>query len=360
MSHVLQFDDKMDITEKFQQLIVSKPFPTFENFKQTLKLFTELTGSQFTIKRRMRHKTNAPMRDAHIFRCVTYACICTFSTECEVFFHIESKGKCIRVTQFYMTHNHEIIYNPAFEEDDSTYDVQCDLTDHFEEMFPEKCFDTFDEFWNKLKEFQAKTGSIYIKHNACRWPASALDKAHLVYRVVKIECVHYGRHECKSNQPNIKMSCKIGCKSCIRVTSGTGRVVIGKFNMKHNHPVPIESAIQYPLNTLLADERKRNSEYHVQADVTTEFVETFASGRFSTYNDFLLRLEEFQQVTGFYYSKRNSDLWPPDAVNKQHLKYKFAVFDCVHYGYTHSNRRQRNTERRAGFWFVLSLYFQLN
>nr|VZI51417.1 unnamed protein product [Spirometra erinaceieuropaei] len=280
----------MDVTDKFQQIIVSKPFSTFENFQQTLKLFTELTGSQFTIKRRMRHKTNAPMRDAHIFRCVTYACICTFSTECEVFFHIESKGKCIRVTQFYMTHNHEVIYNPAFEEDDNRYDVQCDLTDQFEEMFPVKCFDTFDEFWNRLKEFQAKTGSIYIKHNACRWPATALDKAHLVYRVVKIECVHYGRHEYKSNQPNIKMSCKIGCKSCIRVTSGTGRVVIGKFNMKHNHPVPIESAIQYPLNTLLADERKRNSEYHVQADVTTEFVETFASG-----------------------SKRNSDLWPPDA-----------------------------------------------
>ncbi|VDN31914.1 unnamed protein product [Dibothriocephalus latus] len=61
-----------------------------------------------------------------------------------------------------MIHNHEVIYNPAFE-DDSNYDVQCDLTDQFEEMFPDKCFDTFDEFWNQLKTFQARSAEYHVQ-----------------------------------------------------------------------------------------------------------------------------------------------------------------------------------------------------
>lgn len=75
--------------------------------------------------------------------------------------------------------------------------------------------------------------------------------------------------------------------------------------MKHNHPVPIEEAIQYPQATHLSasdDSRKHFNrvtlflDYNVVYDVTTQFVEIFSSGRFPTYQEFLVRLEEFQRV----------------------------------------------------------------
>lgn len=77
--------------------------------------------------------------------------------------------------------------------------------------------------------------------------------------------------------------------------------------MKHNHPVPIEEAIQYPQATHLSanDESRKlssfistqnNLDYNVVYDVTTQFVEIFSSGRFHTYQDFLVRLEEFQKA----------------------------------------------------------------
>ncbi len=132
--------------------------------------------------------------------------------------------------------------------------------------------------------------------------------------------------------------------------------------MKHNHPVPIEEAIQYPQATHLSacdDSREFylilfftsfKLEYNVVYDVTTQFVEIFSSGRFPTYADFLVRLEEFQRETGCLYSKRRSNMWPAEAKDKEHLVYKFVIFDCVHFGFTRDNSRRRSTQRRAGFW----------
>lgn len=128
-----------------------------------------MTGNQFALKKKVRHRTGAPMREAHKFRYAFFKCICSFSTECEAFFNVASKGQTLRITQFYMVHNHAVVYNPAFKQhgvdgigcvpkvkllDDDGYDVRCDLTGQFEELFPVKSFNTFDEFLGKLHEFQ--------------------------------------------------------------------------------------------------------------------------------------------------------------------------------------------------------------
>ncbi|EUB62359.1 hypothetical protein EGR_02812 [Echinococcus granulosus] len=290
----------MDFNEEFQETVANSVFPTFDLLEDAIKRFTKITGNQFALKKKVRHRTGAPMREAHKFRYAFFKCICSFSTECEAFFNVASKGQTLRITQFYMVHNHAVVYNPAFKQhgvdDDDGYDVRCDLTGQFEELFPVKSFNTFDEFLGKLHEFQDATGCIFVKRNADRYPPEAIDKQHLVYKAVKMECVHYGHRQDSKKQThtNLRISCKIGCRCCIHVSTYKGRVTIGKYFMKHNHPVPIEEAIQYPQTTHLS--ANDDSHYNVVYDVTTQFVEIFSSGRFPTYQDFLVRLEEFQRV----------------------------------------------------------------
>ncbi|KAM7536315.1 hypothetical protein Aperf_G00000081806 [Anoplocephala perfoliata] len=344
----------MDFNLQFQDKVASRSFPTFEHLEDAIKDFTKVTGSQFALKKKVRHRNGAPMRETHKYRYAFFKCICFYSTECEAFFNVASRGQLLRVTQYYMVHNHAVVYNPAFKQhgfDDEGYDVRCDLTDEFERIFPEKSFDTFEEFLNKLQEFQESTGCIFVKRNADRYPPEAVDKQHLVYKAVKMECVHYGHRQDskKQSHTNLRISCKIGCRCCIHISTYKGRVSIGKYFMKHNHPVPIEEAIQYPQATHLS--ASDDSHYNVVYDVTTQFVEIFASGRFATYQEFLERLEDFQRETGCLYSKRMSNMWPAEMKDKEHLVYKFVIFDCVHFGYTRDNSRRRSTQRRAGFCF---------
>nr|CUU99320.1 hypothetical transcript [Hymenolepis microstoma] len=253
-----------------------------------------------------------------------------------------------------MVHNHAVVYNPAFKQYefdvDDGYDVRCDLTVQFEQLFPEKTFNTFQEFLDKLEQFQELTGCIFVKRNADRYPPEAVDKQHLVYKAVKMECVHYGHRQDSKKQSHANLSCKIGCRCCIHISTYKGRVTIGKYFMKHNHPVPIEEAIQYPQATHLSAAGEI-SQYNVVYDVTTQFVETFNSGRFATYQEFLEKLEQFQRESGCLYSKRMSNMWPAEMKDKEHLVYKFVIFDCVHFGYTRDNSRRRSTQRRAGFCF---------
>ncbi|KAL5106185.1 hypothetical protein TcWFU_004578 [Taenia crassiceps] len=123
------------------------------------------------------------------------------------------------------------------------------------------------------------------------------------------------------------------------------------YDVRCDLTVPIEEAIQYPQATHLSASDDSLIDYNVVYDVTTQFVEIFSSGRFPTYQDFLVRLEEFQRETGCLYSKRMSNMWPAEAKDKEHLVYKFVIFDCVHFGYTRDNSRRRSTQRRAGFCF---------
>uniref|UniRef100_A0A0X3NPQ7 FAR1 domain-containing protein n=1 Tax=Schistocephalus solidus TaxID=70667 RepID=A0A0X3NPQ7_SCHSO len=297
----------MDFTDSFQHSIAGKAFPTFDEFQKELEAFTEESGSQFILKKRLRHNLGHSMRDIHQYRYAHFVCAYAFSTDCEAFFTIASKSSCLRVVQFFMAHNHAVIYNPAFQQrdpnDEDGYEVRCDLSKEFESSFPVKHFSTYEEFEEQLKKFQTKTKSIYIKRNACRWPSDAPEKQHLVYRRLKIECVHYGqRKRNKPNKPNIKISCKLGCRSCFYITSSNGYITVINVNMKHNHPVPIEAALQYPQHTGRNSGEDNYSEYNVVFDGTTQFVEVFSSGRFPTFDDFASRLEEFQRVLCFSYS----------------------------------------------------------
>ncbi|BHF75124.1 zinc ion binding [Sparganum proliferum] len=176
-----------------------------------------------------------------------------------------------------MAHNHAVIYNPAFRQrdpnDEDGYEVRCDLSKEFESSFPVKHFGTYEEFEEQLKKFQTKTKSIYIKRNACRWPPDALEKQHLVYRRLKIECVHYGqRKRNKPNKPNIKFPTfddfasrleefqrETGCFYSRRSTvvwppdaygkehlkynfKNKGYVEILSYEMRHNHPPSLEAS----------------------------------------------------------------------------------------------------------------------
>lgn len=131
-----------------------------------------------------------------------------------------------------MVHNHAVVFNPAFKQhefdgmsfyllewvlDDDGYDVRCDLTVQFEQIFPEKVFDTFQEFLDKLEQFQEVrqtlasiftykiTGCIFVKRNADRYPPEAVDKQHLVYKAVKMECVHYGHRQDSKKQSHANL-----------------------------------------------------------------------------------------------------------------------------------------------------------
>uniref|UniRef100_A0A5K3FY66 FAR1 domain-containing protein n=1 Tax=Mesocestoides corti TaxID=53468 RepID=A0A5K3FY66_MESCO len=73
--------------------------------------------------------------------------------------------------------------------------------------------------------------------------------------------------------------------------------------------------------------------YNVVCDLTDDFRQFFRVDRYQTYNEFHDLLVAFQA--------RHTVRWPADAVDRQHLVYARAHFECVRYGWSESSATSR-------------------
>ena len=103
------------------------------------------------------------------------------------------------------------------------------------------------------------------------WPVEAKDKAHLVYKFVIFDCVHFGYTRDSSRRRSSHRRAgfwfvhfanlswfssfrgKVGCKSTMRISSIKGYVEIVTYEMRHNHPASQEASDEYhPQSWLLS------------------------------------------------------------------------------------------------------------
>ncbi|KAL5104696.1 hypothetical protein TcWFU_005651 [Taenia crassiceps] len=163
-----------------------------------------------------------------------------------------------------------------------------DLTDVFERLFTGKHFTSDAEFEQACEAFKKETG--------CRFA-----RRHVIYRQTPLEGL-----------PNLllkqgQFTCSVSyCDAFFAVGSKKSGVYVTRFNMHHIHgPMPEEI------------------------------------DRYRTYDEFHNLLIAFQNHTGSSYVKRHTVRWPADAIDRQHLVYARAHFECVRYGWSESNTTSR-------------------
>ncbi|VDK45917.1 unnamed protein product [Taenia asiatica] len=180
-----------------------------------------------------------------------------------------------------------------------------DLTDVFERLFTGKHFTSDAEFEQACEAFKKETG--------CRFA-----RRHVIYRQTPLEGL-----------PNLllkqgQFTCSVSyCDAFFAVGSKKSGVYVTRFNMHHIHgPMPEET-------------------YNVVCDLTDVFRQFFQVDRYRTYDEFHNLLIAFQNHTGSSYVKRHTVRWPADAIDRQHLVYARAHFECVRYGWSESNATSR-------------------
>ncbi|KAM7532723.1 hypothetical protein Aperf_G00000129911 [Anoplocephala perfoliata] len=180
-----------------------------------------------------------------------------------------------------------------------------DLTETFERLFTGKHFTSDAEFEQACEEFKKETG--------CRF-----SRRHVLCRQEPLE-----------GFPNLllkqgQFTCSVSyCNAFFAVGSKKSGVYVTRFNMHHIHgPMPEEV-------------------YNVVCDLTDTFRQYFPVNRYQTYDEFHNLLVAFQNHTGSSYVKRHTVRWPADAIERQHLVYARAHFECVRYGWSESNASSR-------------------
>ncbi|VDL62091.1 unnamed protein product [Hymenolepis diminuta] len=180
-----------------------------------------------------------------------------------------------------------------------------DLTETFERLFTGKHFTSDAEFERACEDFRKETGVRFARRHVL------------------------SRQEPLPNLPDLllkqgQFTCSVSyCNAFFAVGSKKCGVYVTRFNMHHIHgPMPEE-------------------EYNVVCDLTSVFRQYFPVDHYSTFEEFHNLLIAFQSHTGSSYVKRHTVRWPADAIDKQHLVYARAHFECVRYGWSESNATSR-------------------
>ncbi|VDN09491.1 unnamed protein product [Dibothriocephalus latus] len=149
-------------------------------------------------------------------------------------------------------------------------------------MFPSLVFNSFAELDSKMEEFQAKTGCMYAKRHTCPWSKEEPDKRRLVYKKFNYECFHYGYSK-RAMDGHENKTLKTGCKSVIYVTCRKDQLLIGRFDMRHNHPISGSSGNVYRRNRRLNADQQAAIKEHLKADPQEFMLKEYIQNSFHVY-----------------------------------------------------------------------------
>ncbi|XP_071540612.1 uncharacterized protein [Panulirus ornatus] len=160
----------------------------------------------------------------------------------------------------------EIEESPGTEHTES-YVV--DLTEHFNRIFAQTTFNSFQEFEELFNQFKRETGSVFrIKSSCSVTYENSRRKKHFIparfkFVSVKYCCVHYGQPKIAGQGIRTKQRyLPCGCECVLSVSYNRGALVISQATMQHNHEVSNEMAPYYAINRRIS-----NSELKQVADV---------------------------------------------------------------------------------------------
>ncbi|XP_066963383.1 uncharacterized protein [Macrobrachium rosenbergii] len=132
---------------------------------------------------------------------------------------------------------------------------QVDLTDHFNQIFVKKTFNSFREFDELFTRFKKETGSVFRIKSSCSIAyENSRRKQHFIpprFKFVSIKycCVHYGQPKVSGQGIRTKQRyLPCGCGCVLSVAYNRGALFISQVNMQHNHEVSNKTAPYYAIN----------------------------------------------------------------------------------------------------------------
>uniref|UniRef100_A0A0X3PMB7 SWIM zinc finger protein n=5 Tax=Schistocephalus solidus TaxID=70667 RepID=A0A0X3PMB7_SCHSO len=275
----------MDHTEAFSNAFCNSQFSTFSEFQKSLYDFQESTGSRFIFKRTFLFPLDSPRRGTLVYKSIHYVCSENkqrTGTQCSAFFTVGCRNGFLYVSKYDMVHNHKMIILPAVVLKTEEYAVITDYTLLFMKMFPSLVFNSFAELDSKMEEFQAKTGCMYAKRHTCPWSKEEPDKQRLVYKKFNYECFHFGYSK-RTMDGHENKTLKTGCKSVIYVTCRNDQLLIGRFDMRHNHPISGSSGNVYRRNRRLNADQQAAIKEHLKSDPQVFMLKEYIQNSFHVY-----------------------------------------------------------------------------
>ncbi|VDL57259.1 unnamed protein product [Hymenolepis diminuta] len=253
-----------DITGQFLEIFQNSEFSTFESLKVALGEFSRKTGFIYTVKRSKRYRENDIRRHGLVYNNICYGCtlhvqgtsnsVKQNEAPCSSVINFTSVKGAFRVAKFSMVHNHpppKIALNLGIHP--PVFPAFIDCGDSFRQAFPLMSAGSYSELAGRLKHFEKKTGSVYIKYSTGLFSDTVdLQEVRCKYKKIRYVCVHYGSRKSEPIRRRNQHTTKIGCGSCFSVKYKDGRLHIVNYDMRHCHPVDPESARLYPHNRRLS------------------------------------------------------------------------------------------------------------
>ncbi|CAL8079357.1 unnamed protein product [Calicophoron daubneyi] len=157
-----------------------------------------------------------------------------------------------------------------------------DLLPAFNEFFGEGKFRVFEDFKERLIEFQRKTGTSYVINSSCNAnnyfkTAKQILPRRVTYKYVNYSCVHGStKHTGKTERAKYTK-----CPSRFTLTYNNGVYEFVNLNMRHNHAFEKENPFIYPKNRKLSPDQERIVYQLVQASQTSAAIRQFVSNLFN-------------------------------------------------------------------------------
>lgn len=136
-----------------------------------------------------------------------------------------------------------------------TSEVVVDLTQEFDRIFRQKCFQSFSEFEVLFNQFKEETGSVFRVKSSCSVVyENSRRKKHVIperYKFVSIKycCVHYGQPKISGIGIRSKQRyLPCGCSCILTLAYSRGGLFISQVSMLHNHQVSSQMAPYYAIN----------------------------------------------------------------------------------------------------------------
>ncbi|VDO07643.1 unnamed protein product [Rodentolepis nana] len=281
-----------DITEQFLEVFKDSDFSTFESLRVALGEFSQKTGFIYTVKRSKRYRENDVRRHALVYNNICYGCtlhvqgtsnsVKSNESPCSSTINFSSVKGTFRVTKFSLVHNHPpplTALNLAIHP--SVFPAFIDCGESFRLAFPLMSVGSYSELAARLKHFEKRTGSVYIKYSTGLF-SDTVDpqEVRCKYKKIRYVCVHYGSRKSEPIRRRNQHTTKIGCGSCFSVKYKDGRLHIVSYDMKHCHPVDPESARLYPHNRRLSPSETAEIEELLDVNASINEVKRIIKGMY--------------------------------------------------------------------------------
>ncbi|VDO01073.1 unnamed protein product [Rodentolepis nana] len=206
-------------------------------------------------------------------------------------------------------------------------EIALDCSEIFKNLLGSTRFSTYDSFIKSIEDFQKATHTYYKSTSSTYFPPDTVERSLISFKYIRYVCE-------QQKKSGYDFEGNSGCPAYFTVGSRNSKLSVVKYYMVHNHEGYQETD---PSNVLPESYTVEDDEpCPGDVDCTPTFLALFKDSLFDTYAKLQARMDEFQQLTGSLYRKRNTKRFPESSTFASTLVYKSFAYECYHYG-THTS-----------------------